>query len=132
MKLFGPFKYKNRSYYAHFLCIIYFKCAFCGEKGATLCCCYNNTTNYSNPLNIKCKNRFHYLCAIKSGCVISIVTYNVLCPKHIKYGFPQKIENVQNEEIIDINKKEEEKMIIDENAKQPPHRISEGAAILLH
>ncbi len=140
LKLFGPFKYKNRSYYAHFLCIIYipeieileennkfknpgkiindyvnFKCAFCGEKGATLCCCYNNTTNYSNPLNIKCKNRFHYLCAIKSGCVISIVTYNVLCPKHIKYGFPQKIENVQNEEIIDINKKEEEKMIIDEN-----------------
>ena len=121
LKLFGPFKYKNKSYYAHFLCIIYipeieisdknvfknpgkiindyvnFKCAFCGEKGATLCCCYNNTQNYSNPLNIKCKNRFHYLCAIKSGCVISIVTYNVLCPKHINYGFPQKIENIKKQ-----------------------------------
>ena len=138
LKLFGPFKYKNRNYYAHFLCIIYipeieitdkntfknpgkiindyvnFKCAFCGEKGATLCCCYNNTQNYSNPLNIKCKNRFHYLCAIKSGCIISIVTYNVLCPKHIKYGFPQKIENIKDEEILDINKNEEEKMILDE------------------
>ena len=138
LKLFGPFKYKNRNYYAHFLCIIYipeieitdkntfknpgkiindyvnFKCAFCGEKGATLCCCYNNTQNYSNPLNIKCKNRFHYLCAIKSGCIISIVTYNVLCPKHIKYGFPQKIENIKDEEILDNNKNEEEKMILDE------------------
>jgi hypothetical protein len=138
LKLFGPFKYKNKSYYAHFLCIIYipeieisekntfknpgkiindyvnFKCAFCGEKGATLCCCYNNTTNYSNPLNIKCKNRFHYLCAIKSGCVISIVTYNVLCPKHINYGFPQKIENIKDEEILDNNKNEEDKMILDE------------------
>ena len=138
LKLFGPFKYKNRSYYAHFLCIIYipeieisdknvfknpgkiindyvnFKCAFCGEKGATLCCCYNNTQNYSNPLNIKCKNRFHYLCAIKSGCIISIVTYNVLCPKHIKYGFPQKIENIKGEETLDNNKNEEEKMILDE------------------
>ena len=139
LKLFGPFKYKNKSYYAHFLCIIYipeieisdknifknpgkiindyvnFKCAFCGEKGATLCCCYNNTQNYSNPLNIKCKNRFHYLCAIKSGCVISIVTYNVLCPKHIKYGFPKKIENIKNEEILDNNENEEEKMILDDN-----------------
>ena len=138
LKLFGPFKYKNRSYYAHFLCIIYipeieisdkntfknpgkiindyvnFKCAFCGEKGATLCCCYNNTQNYSNPLNIKCKNRFHYLCAIKSGCIISIVTYNVLCPKHIKYGFPQKIENIKGEETLDNNKNEEEKIILDE------------------
>ena len=139
LKLFGPFKYKNKSYYAHFLCIIYipeieisdknvfknpgkiindyvnFKCAFCGEKGATLCCCYNNTQNYSNPLNIKCKNRFHYLCAIKSGCVISIVTYNVLCPKHIKYGFPQKKEDIKKEEILDDNKNEEENMIIDDN-----------------
>lgn len=139
LKLFGPFKYKNKSYYAHFLCIIYipeieisdknvfknpgkiindyvnFKCAFCGEKGATLCCCYNNTQNYSNPLNIKCKNRFHYLCAIKSGCVISIVTYNVLCPKHIKYGFPQKKEDIKKEEILDDNKNEEENMILDDN-----------------
>ena len=139
LKLFGPFKYKNKSYYAHFLCIIYipeieisdknvfknpgkiindyvnFKCAFCGEKGATLCCCYNNTQNYSNPLNIKCKNRFHYLCAIKSGCVISIVTYNVLCPKHINYGFPQKKEDIKKEEILDDNKNEEENMILDDN-----------------
>ena len=139
LKLFGPFKYKNKSYYAHFLCIIYipeieisdknvfknpgkiindyvnFKCAFCGEKGATLCCCYNNTQNYSNPLNIKCKNRFHYLCAIKSGCIISIVTYNVLCPKHIKYGFPQKKEDIKKEEILDDNKNEEENMILDDN-----------------
>ena len=139
LKLFGPFKYKNKSYYAHFLCIIYipeieisdknvfknpgkiindyvnFKCAFCGEKGATLCCCYNNTQNYSNPLNIKCKNRFHYLCAIKSGCVISIVTYNVLCPKHINYGFPQKKVDIKKEEILDDNKNEEENMIIDDN-----------------
>ena len=139
LKLFGPFKYKNKSYYAHFLCIIYipeieisdknvfknpgkiindyvnFKCAFCGEKGATLCCCYNNTQNYSNPLNIKCKNRFHYLCAIKSGCVISIVTYNVLCPKHINYGFPQKKVDIKKEEILDDNKNEEENMILDDN-----------------
>ena len=109
LKLFGPFRYKNKNYYAHFLCLIFIpeieiseennkfknpgkiihdyiglKCAFCGEKGATLCCCYNNTQNYCNPLNLTCKNRYHYLCAVKSGCVISSMTYNVLCPKHIK------------------------------------------------
>ena len=132
LKLFGPFRYKNKNYYAHFLCLIFIpeieiseennkfknpgkiihdyiglKCAFCGEKGATLCCCYNNTQNYSNPLNLTCKNRYHYLCAIKSGCVISSMTYNVLCPKHIKYGFPYKEnENENNEE----NKTEEEKI----------------------
>ena len=124
-KLFGPFRYKNKNYYAHFLCLIFIpeiilennkfknpgkmihdyiglKCAFCGEKGATLCCCYNNTENYYNPLNIKCKNRYHYLCAIKSGCVISSFTYNVLCPKHIKCGFPQKIKEVKELESIQI------------------------------
>ena len=125
LKLFGPFRYKNKNYYAHFLCLIYIpeieiseennkfknpgkiihdyiglRCAFCGEKGATLCCCYNNTQNYNNPLNIHCKNRFHYLCAIKSGCKISKIIYNVLCPKHIKYGYPTpKFEN-KNYEIV--------------------------------
>ena len=154
LKLFGPFRYKNKNYYAHFLCLIYIpeieiseennkfknpgkiihdyiglRCAFCGEKGATLCCCYNNTQNYCNPLNLKCKNRYHYLCAVKSGCVISSMTYNVLCPKHIKYGFPikenennedkiseeeEKIENndeniIENEEENKINEEKEEK-----------------------
>jgi len=76
------------------------KCAFCSEKGATLCCCYNNTENYNNPFNIHCKNRFHYLCAIKSGCKISKITYNVLYPKHIRYGYPTpKFEN-KNYEIV--------------------------------
>ena len=127
LKLFGPFKFRDKNYYAHFLCLIFipeiqilddggfkdppgriinyyvkFKCAFCGEKGATLCCCYINTKNYNNPLNIKCSNRFHYLCAIKSGCLISNVTYNVLCPKHINYGYPSKIEEKKEEEINQI------------------------------
>ena len=120
LKLYGPFRYKSRVYYAHFLCLIYIpeieisendsfknpgriisyyvgmKCAFCGEKGATLCCCYNNTKDYNNPLNIHCKNRFHYLCALKSGCKISRMTYNVLCPKHIRYGYPTKKEEIKN------------------------------------
>ena len=130
LNLFGPFRYKNKNYYAHFLCLIFIpeiqiskennkfkypgkiihdyiglKCAFCGEKGATLCCCYNNTENYYNPLNIKCKNRYHYLCAIKSGCKISKSTYNVLCPKHIKCGYPQKLEDIQENENNQINEK---------------------------
>lgn len=114
LNLYGPFKYKNKVYYAHFLCLIYIpeieisdkdtfknpgkiindyvgmKCAFCGGKGATLCCCYNNTKDCENPFNLHCKNRFHYLCAIKSGCKISRLTYNVICPKHIRYGYPTK------------------------------------------
>ena len=125
LKLYGPFRYKSRVFYAHFLCLIYIpeieisekdtfknpgkiindyvgmKCAFCGEKGATLCCCYNNTQNYNNPLNIHCKNRFHYLCGVKSGCKISRMTYNVLCPKHIRYGYPTP--KVENEIKIDDN-----------------------------
>ena len=146
LKLFGPFRYKNKNYYAHFLCLIFIpeiqisegngkfkypgkiihdyiglKCAFCGEKGATLCCCYNNTDNYYNPLNIKCKNRYHYLCAIKSGCKISKATYNVLCPKHIKCGYPQKLSEIQgNENIEQINEKneEEETAIIEEEENE--------------
>ena len=144
LKLFGPFRFKSKIYYAHFLCLIFIpeievsdegtfkspgkiihdyvglKCAFCGEKGATLCCCYNNTQNHSNPLKITCTNRFHYLCAIKSGCEISIVSYNVLCPKHIIYGFPKKIEKgekIQNDNfniIIENDKNKEEKMILEE------------------
>jgi len=144
-KIFGPFRYKSRSYYAHFLCLIFIpeieilekgtfknpgkiindyvglKCALCGQKGATLCCCYNNTENYSNPFKIKCKNRFHYLCAIKSGCVISIVTYNVLCPKHINYGFPKKIEETQINDNLQINIEnlsDNDKMILDEENKE--------------
>ena len=92
------------------------KCAFCGEKGATLCCCYNNTENYYNPLNLKCKNRYHYLCAIKSGCVISSVTYNVLCPKHIVCGFPKRYEEAKVMESIPISIEkinEDEKMNLD-------------------
>ena len=140
LKLFGPFRYKSKNYYAHFLCLIFIpeikildnnkfqnpgriihdyiglKCAFCGEKGATLCCCYNNTENYYNPLNLKCKNRYHYLCAIKSGCVISSVTYNVLCPKHIVCGFPKRYEEAKVMESIPISIEkinEEEKMNLD-------------------
>jgi hypothetical protein len=150
LKLYGPFRYKSRVFYAHFLCLIYIpeieisekdtfknpgkiindyigmKCAFCGEKGATLCCCYNNTQNYNNPLNIHCKNRFHYLCAIKSGCKISRLTYNVLCPKHIRYGYPTKIENENknndknninnNNELNNINNNE--KIIIDDDNEE--------------
>ena len=145
LKLYGPFRYKSRTYYAHFLCLIYIpeikisekdtfknpgkiindyvgmKCAFCGEKGATLCCCYNNTTNYNNPLNIHCKNRFHYLCAIKSGCKISKLTYNILCPKHIRFGYPTKKEDnvkdnndtVSNNNELNNKKNDDQAMIID-------------------
>jgi len=150
LKLYGPFRYKSRVFYAHFLCLIYIpeieisekdtfknpgkiisdyigmKCAFCGEKGATLCCCYNNTQNYNNPLNIHCKNRYHYLCALKSGCKISRLTYNVLCPKHIRYGYPTKIENENknndnnninnNNELNNINNNE--KIIIDDDNEE--------------
>ena len=147
LKLYGPFRYKSRKYYAHFLCLIYIpeieisdkdtfknpgkiindyvgmKCALCGEKGATLCCCYNNTQNYNNPFNIHCKNRFHYLCAIKTGCKISRVTYNVLCPKHIRFGYPTKKteeENENNNEIqIDIiNDNNNKNEMIIENEKE--------------
>ena len=134
LNLYGPFKYKNKIFYAHFLCLIYIpeieisdkdtfknpgriiydyvgiKCAFCSEKGATLCCCYNNTKDYENPFNLHCKNRFHYLCAIKSGCKISRLTYNVLCPKHIRYGYPskkseqEKIENENKNEVYNLEK----------------------------
>ena len=87
------------------------KCAFCGEKGATLCCSYINTENHYNPLNIKCKNRYHYLCAIKSGCKLSKATYNVLCPKHIDYGYPPKLEDIQKNETVQINDENNEGVI---------------------
>ena len=147
LKLYGPFKYKNKKYYAHFLCLIYIpememsekdtfknpgkiindyvgmKCAFCSEKGATLCCCYNNTENYNNPFNVHCKNRFHYLCAIKSGCKISKITYNVLCPKHIRYGYPTpKFEN-ENDKIL-LNNINNNEMMID-NEKEENNKNEE-------
>ena len=136
LKLYGPFRYKSKIYYAHFLCLIYIpeieisdndtfknpgriisyyvgmKCAFCGGKGATLCCCYNNTKDYNNPFNIDCKNRFHYLCALKSGCKISRMTYNVLCPKHIRYGYPTKKEKNTNKD--NNSNKEANSIIISE------------------
>ena len=142
LKLYGPFRYKSRVYYAHFLCLIFIpeieitktdtfknpgkiisdyvgkRCALCNEKGATLCCCYNNTENYNNPFNIHCKNRFHYLCAIKSGCRICRISYNVLCPKHIRYGIPTKkekdIEN-KNDDKYSNNKEVNNIIIINEN-----------------
>ena len=131
LKMYGPFRYKNRVFYAHFLCLIFIpeiqildngslknpgknisyyvdlKCALCGEKGASICCCYINLNEkmYSNIFKQTCKNRYHYLCALKAGCQLNIFNYNVLCPKHIEYGFPIKKENPNKDVIENENEK---------------------------
>ena len=138
LKMYGPFKYKDKVYYAHFLCLIYIpeiqvsedgslkkpgenislyvniKCSLCNEKGASICCCYCNVNEkmYLNIFKQKCKNRYHYLCALKVGCKLNTANYNVLCPKHIEYGFPIKKEEsnkdaIENEEIGEISNNNE-------------------------
>ena len=107
--LYGPFKYSNCKYYAHFLCLlwlpkVYFaddqrimnagkeinrakkeRCSYCNIGGAGLACwmtCEN-----------KCIKAYHYLCAKSVGCYFNKTSYGILCPRHKKkYVIPDREE----------------------------------------
>ena len=97
-KIYGPFKYSNKKYYGHFLCILWLpnvyinnegklknveteiyrankeKCSYCNIRGAGLGCLLITEG--------KCKNTFHYLCAFAAGCNVNKTSYELLCYKH--------------------------------------------------
>ena len=127
-KIYGPFKYSNKKYYGHFLCILWLpnvyinnegklknveteiyrankeKCSYCNIRGAGLGCLLITEG--------KCKNTFHYLCAFAAGCNVNKTSYELLCYKHKnKYQFHQYL-NYKNDKKINDNNCIEKKNIL--------------------
>jgi hypothetical protein len=119
-KMYGPFKYSNKKYYGHFLCILWLpnvyinnegnlknveseiyrankeKCSYCNIGGAGLGCLLITEG--------KCKNTFHYLCAFAAGCNVNKTSYELLCNKHkYKYEFHNYLNYKNIKKIKDIN-----------------------------